>query len=96
MALTCEIMTKKIDEIFILYENSEKYFGTYEKAYFNSLKPFQKKGVKYIFTPTMQSCKNVSELENVARKYFNKAYDLDYLDIITGQGTKQLKLIGEL
>lgn len=83
----------KVDDIFLLYENSGKHFPTYEQAYFNSKKPFQQKQVYYVFTPTMQKCKRVCELENVARKYFNKAYDLDYLDIITGKGSKQLKIM---
>ena len=85
-----------IDDIFLLYENSDKYFKTYDEAYYNSKKPFQKKLVYYVFTPTMQKFKRVNELENCARKYFNKTVDCDFYDIFTKQGSKQLKFIGDV
>lgn len=86
----------KVDEIFILYENSEKYFKSYDEAYFNSKKPFQQKSVYYVFTPTMQKYKRVCELEKCCRDYFNKVADCDYLDIITGQKITQMKLFKEI
>lgn len=86
----------KVDEIFILYENSDKYFKSYDDAYYNSKKPLQQKTVYYVFTPTMQRCKRVCELEKLCRDYFNKAYDCDYLDIITGQAITQMKLFKEI
>lgn len=85
-----------IDNIFVIYKNSDKFFPTYDDAWKNSRKPFQQKQVYYVFTPTMQECKRVSELENLYRKYFNKTVDCDFYDIINKKGTKQLKLIGEL
>lgn len=85
-----------VDDIFLLYENSEKYFKSYDEAYYNSKKPFQQKAVYYVFTPTMQKFKRVCELENCARKYFNKVADCDFYNIFTKQGSKQLKLIGEV
>lgn len=86
----------KVDEIFVLYENSDKYFRTYEQAYFNSKKPFQCKTVYYVFTPTMLKYKRVCEFEKACRDYFNRTADCDYLDIITGQSFKQLKLFKEV
>lgn len=85
-----------VDNIFLLYCNSDKYFPSYEAAYFNSKKPLQSKQVFYVFTPTMQRFKRVCELENAARKYFNKVCDCDYFDIFTKKGIKQLNLIGEI
>lgn len=85
-----------IDNIFLLYENSEKYFTSYDAAYFNSKKPFQQKTVYYVFTPTMQRFKRVCELENASRKYFQKTVDCDFYNIFTKTGSKQLKLIGEV
>ena len=82
----------KVDEIFVLYKNSEKYFSTYEQAYFNSRRPGMSKHIFYVFTPTMQQCKRVCELEKLCRDYFNKTADCDYLDIITGVSIKQLKI----
>lgn len=83
----------KIDEVFILFKNSGKYFSTYEEAFKNGkYKPGQEKQVYYVFTPTMQEVKRVSELENVARKYFNKTFDCDYFDIFRKQLVKQFKL----
>ena len=86
----------KVDEIFVLYKNGEKYFKSYEEAYFNSKKPFMPKGVFYVFTPTMQEYKRVCELENAVRKYFNRVADCDFYDIISKQSFKQLRLIGEI
>lgn len=85
-----------IDEIFLLYENSGKYFKSYDEAYYNSKKPGQLKQVYYVFTPTMQRFKRVCEIENGARKYFNKVANCDFYNIFTKQGSKQLKLIGEV
>lgn len=85
----------KVDEIFVLYKNGEKYFNSYAAAYFNSKKPCMPKTVYYVFTPTMQEFKRVGELENACRKYFNHVADCDYFDIITKQSFKQLKIIGE-
>lgn len=86
----------KVDSIFILYENSDKYFKSYDEAYYNSKKPFQQKTVNYVFTPTMVKYKRVCELEKACRDYFNRVSDCDYLDIITGQSFKQLKFIKEV
>lgn len=85
-----------VDEIFVMYENSEKYFKSYDEAYYNSKKPFQNKIVYYVFTPTMQKFKRVCELEKSCRDYFNKVADCDYLDIITGKSSKQMKLFTEV
>lgn len=86
----------KVDNIFVLYENSEKYFKSYEEAYFNSKKPFMNKTVYYVFTPTMQKYKRVCELEKACRDYFNRVADCDYLDLFTGQSFKQIKLFKEV
>lgn len=84
-----------IDEIFLLFENSGKYFKSYDEAFNNSRKPFQEKQVFYVFTPTMQRFKRVGEIERACRNYFNKAVDCDFYNIFTGEGSKQLKFIGE-
>lgn len=86
----------KLDEIYVLYENSGKYFKSYDEAYYNSKKPFMLKGVNYVFTPTMQKFKRVCELENACRSYFNRIADCDYLNVITGQSNKQIKLFMEV
>lgn len=86
----------KVDNIYILFENSSKYFKSYDEAYFNSKKPFQDKRVYYVFTPTMQRFKRVCEIENACRNYFRNVADCDYFDIITGQSSKQLKFIEEI
>lgn len=84
-----------LDSIFVLYENSGKYFKSYEEAYFNSKKPCMQKQVFYVFTPTMQKFKRVCEIENASIKYFNRVADCDFFNIFTKEGSKQLKLIGE-
>lgn len=84
-----------IDNIFLLFENTGKYFPTYEQAYFNSKKPMMDKTVKYVFTPTMCSFKRVGEIERHAREYFNRVADCDFYDIFRKEGSKQLKIIGE-
>ena len=83
-----------LDEIYVLYENAGKYFNSYEVAWKNHYNSHIKK-VRYCFTPTMQLCKNVSELEHIARTYFNKSFGLDYIDVLKNSGYKQLKIIGE-
>lgn len=85
-----------VDEIFILYENSEKYFKSYDEAYYNSKKPFQQKQVYYVFTPTMQKFKRVCEIEKCCRDYFNKACDCDFYNLFTKQGSIQIKLFNEV
>lgn len=93
MALTCEIM---IDEIFVLFENSGKYFPDYNSAYFYGRNlPVSNRTVKYVFTPTMVSYKTVKELENAYRQYMNHTTGCDYFNLFTKEGSKQLKLIGE-
>lgn len=84
-----------LDDIYVLYENAGKFFPTYNDAWKNTYTSHSKT-VRYCFTPTMQLCKRVSELENVARKYFNRSYGLDYMNVFTGEGHKQLKIIGEI
>lgn len=84
-----------LDNIYVLFENANKYFGTYEDAWKNHYISGVKK-VRYVFTPTMQLCKNVSELEHKARIYFNRSFGLDYIDVLNGCGYKQLKIIGEI
>lgn len=83
-----------IDSIYVLYENGGKYFPDYESAWKNHYKSRIKR-VNYCFTPTMQLCKRVSDLERIARVYFNKSVGLDYYDVISDSGFKQIKLIGE-
>lgn len=85
----------KIDEIFLLFENSGKYFKSYDDAFYNSKKPFQEKRVYYVFTPTMQKFKRVGEIERCARNYFRNTVDCDFYNIFTGEGSKQLSFIGE-
>lgn len=85
----------KVDEIYVLYKNSDKFFKTYSQAYFNSKQPFAKKQIFYVFTPTMQECLKVSELESIAKNYFLQTADCDFFDIVNKFSSKQLKL-GEL
>ena len=86
----------KVDDIFLLYENSEKYFRTYDEAYYNSKKIGQNRQVYYVFTPTMQRFKRVCEIEKCCRDYFKNTTDCDFYDIFRGQGTSQLKLFEEI
>lgn len=81
----------KLNEIYVLYKNGDKFFKSYEEAWKHHYLT-RSKLVKYVFTPTMTEYRNVSELEHGARLYFNNAFDMDYLDIITGTGFKQQKL----
>lgn len=83
-----------IDNIYVLYENSGKYFNSYDDAWKNHYKSRIKK-VNYVFTPTMQFCSKVSELEKCARNYFNSNFGLDYIDVLKASGYKQLKIIGD-
>ncbi|UPW41783.1 hypothetical protein [Peromfec virus RodF7_10] len=83
----------KVDRIFILYENTGKYFKSYEEAYFNTRKPRMQKTVYYVFTPTMCKYKTVSELEKASKDYFNRVFNCDFYDIIHRVGSKQLSLI---
>lgn len=96
MALTCEIKKMNVDNIFLLFENSGQYFKSYDEAYYNSRKPGMLKPVYYVFTPTMQKFKRVCEIEKCCRDYFNKVSGCDFYNIFTGEGSKQLKLIGEI
>lgn len=84
-----------LDNIYILFENGGKFFNSYEDAWRNHYSSRIKK-VRYIFTPTMQYCKNVSELEHISKVYFNSAFGLDYIDVLKNSGYKQLKFIGEI
>lgn len=84
-----------LDDIYVLYENGGKYFKSYEEAWKNHYVSHIKK-VHYCFTPTMQLCKRVCELEKVARSYFNQSFGLDYIDVMTGSGYSQLKIIEEV
>ena len=83
-----------LDNIYVLYENAGQYFNSYDDAWKNHYKTHIKK-VNYIFTPTMQICSKVSELEHCAKVYFNKSFGLDYLDVLNNSGYKQLKIIGD-
>lgn len=83
-----------LDNIYVLYENNGKYFPSYESAWKNHYNSGIKR-VNYIFTPTMQVCKNVGELEHIAKVYFNKSFGLDYIDVLNASGYKQLKIIGD-
>lgn len=85
----------KVDKVFLLYENTGKYFKSYEEAYFNTRKPRTQKTVFYVFTPTMCKFKTVAELEAHSKDYFNRVCDCDFYDIFRRQGSKQLSLIGE-
>lgn len=80
----------KLDQIFVSYENSGKLFPSYEKAYFHGKTIGKEKTVYYIFTPTGERCKRVGELERVARRYFNKSFDCDF--ILGSTFYKQLKI----
>lgn len=84
-----------IDEIFVLYENSGKYFKTYNQAYFNSKKPFAKKVINYIHTPTFTPHRRVSELEQYHRNYLENHFDCTYLNLSSKILSKQLSFLGE-
>lgn len=84
-----------IDDVFVIYENSNKYFGSYDIAYYNSRRPGSDKTVYYVFTPTMQRCKRVGELEKLCRDYFDKN-DCTYLDVFNKVIYKQLNLLKEV
>lgn len=83
-------MVKKLDDIFVIYENNGNYFRDYSSAYHNS-KHCSCKRVNYVFTPTETICKNVDELYRVSRKYFN-TLNCDYVDIINRKSISQIKL----
>ena len=82
----------RIDNIYLLYENSNKIFPTYNEAYFNGKKVGLEKTVYYIFTPTMRKFKYVKDLYKHSQEYFKNSFDTDYLDIISKRMYKQLKL----
>lgn len=84
-----------IDDILVLYENSGKYFGSYSTAFMNSRKPGCKKEVYYVFTPTMQRCRRVCELENLYRKYFAK-HNCTYYDFKNKTMIEQLNLLKDM
>lgn len=86
----------KIDNIFLLYENSGQFFNSYDEAYWNSKKAGMNKKVYYVFTPTMQRFTRVCEIEKCCRDYFNKCCDCDFYDIVKNTGYKQLKFIEEI
>ena len=83
-----------LDNIYVLFENAGKYFNSYEEAWKNHYISHVKH-VNYVFTPTMQHCRKVSELEHIARVYFNKSFGLDYINVLNSFGYKQLNIIGE-
>lgn len=85
----------KVDRIFILYENTGKFFKSYEEAFFNTKNPRTEKTVYYVFTPTMCRYRTVRELEDASKRYFNRIIGCDYYDIFHRVGTKQLNLLGE-
>lgn len=85
-----------VDRIFILYENSGKYFKSYAEAYFNTRKPRAQKTVYYVFTPTMCKYKTVSDLENASKDYFNRIVGCDFYDIFHRVGTKQLNFLEDI
>lgn len=82
-----------IDLEFVTFENNDKCFPTYKQAYFNAFHGVGSKRVNYIFTPTWKKCKNVSELEQAYRSYFNSRLGVDTFDLKTRQTTKQLNLL---
>lgn len=82
----------KIDSIYILYENSGKYFNTYTEAYYNGKNKGYEKNVYYVFTPTMHRFSNTRELYDHSVVFFRNKYDADYLDLISRTLHKQLKL----
>lgn len=84
-------MVKKLDDIYVCFENNGKFFRNYNLAYYNS-KHSTCKRVNYVFTPTMQICKNVGELERVSRLYFSN-FDCDYIDLVNKQYIKQTSLL---
>lgn len=86
----------KVDNLFLLYENSGKFFNSYNDAYYNSLKPMMLKQIYYVFTPTMQKFKRVCEIEKCCRDYFKNHTDCDYFDIFRNVGTKQLNIFEEI
>lgn len=84
-----------IDDILVIYENSGKYFGSYYSAFMNGKRPGSKKEVYYVFTPTMQKCRRVCELENLYRKYFSK-HHCTYYDFKNKTEIEQLNLLKEV
>lgn len=85
-----------IDNICVLFFNSNKYFNSYNEAYFNSKKPGCDKTIYYVFTPTMQRYKRVCELENAYRKYFQKHFSCTYFDFKNKEMVNQLNLFKEV
>lgn len=81
-----------IDEIFVSFENSGKVFTTYDKAYFHGRTIGKDKRVYYIFTPTGEKFKRVSELEKAYKNYFK----CDYFDYKNNNFYTQLDLKGLL
>lgn len=81
-----------IDLEFVTFENNGKCYPDYSSAYFAGQR-FGSKKVWYIFTPTWTKCRNVSELENCYRLYFNTRLGLDHYDIHNKVGSKQLSFM---
>lgn len=82
----------KIDSIYLLFENSGKYFNSYNEAYFYGKDKGYEKNVFYVFTPTMKKFSTVRELNEHSQEFFRRTYDTDYLDLLSRTLHKQLKL----
>lgn len=81
-----------IDDILVIYENSGKYFGSYNTAYMNSRRSGADKKVYYVFTPTMQRCRRVCELQNIYNRYFKKHFSCTYFDFSNKTMVEQLNI----
>lgn len=85
----------KLAKEYVLYENSGEYFNSYTEAYWHS-KLSKIKKVNYVFTPTMQICPRVNVLYKVARDYFRKCFNCDYLDPVSHCKYEQLSLLQQV
>lgn len=65
-----------IDKKYVMYAVGDKWFDTYDKAYFYRKNYRISYPVLYVFTPTEKLYKRVSELETAFKNYF----DCDYFD----------------
>lgn len=84
-----------IDNIYVLFKAGDKYFNSYNEAFFYRKKYCIAKPVMYVFTPTMQECKRVGELENISKRYFKETTGYEYYCIKTGEAYNQLNLLEE-
>lgn len=85
----------KTPKEFVLYNCGDKWFGTYNLAYFYSKKI--NKPVYYVHSVTMYKFRKVADFDRHHLNYVKNHFHCDYLDLIKRERIKQLDLLkGEI